>query len=151
MNRRRTLSILAGGLAAFWSGALALLAGLYVSSPLRAAKQDAETLAGALETFGPEYTAVRLRIPVEDGWYNRVASRTVYVRTGADGTPEVLSGTCTHLSCTVNWIQSEGAFRCPCHGARFAADGSVISGPPPGPLPHIPSTLRGSDVYVRLT
>jgi Rieske Fe-S protein len=151
VNRRRTLSLLAGGLAAFWSGALALLTGVYVSSPLRAARQDEETLVGDAATFGPTYTAVRLRIPVQDGWYNRVASRTVYVRMGAEGTPEVLSGTCTHLSCTVNWIESEAAFQCPCHGARFGADGSVISGPTPAPLPRLPAALRGTDLYVRLS
>jgi cytochrome b6-f complex iron-sulfur subunit len=44
----------------------------------------------------------------------------------------VISAICTHLGCTVQWRGSE--FDCPCHGSRFAPDGSVISGPAPRPL-----------------
>jgi len=38
-----------------------------------------------------------------------------------------LSLVCPHLGCTVD-PQDQG-FACPCHGSRFALDGSFISGP----------------------
>ncbi len=38
-----------------------------------------------------------------------------------------LSLVCTHLGCTVE--QSQEGFRCPCHGSRYHADGTVERGP----------------------
>jgi choline dehydrogenase-like flavoprotein len=46
----------------------------------------------------------------------------------------VLDGTCTHEGCFVSWMANDNRFGCDCHAARFAADGTNISGPPPRPL-----------------
>lgn len=43
-----------------------------------------------------------------------------------------ISTVCTHLGCIVK-PTAEG-FECPCHGSRFAVDGSVTRGPAPQPL-----------------
>jgi Rieske Fe-S protein len=52
-----------------------------------------------------------------------------------------ISITCTHLGCVVK-PTAEG-FECPCHGSRFAADGSVTKGPAPQPLPWLAVSARG--------
>ena len=39
-----------------------------------------------------------------------------------------ISLTCTHQGCRVS-PQADGSYLCPCHGARFAADGTVLKGP----------------------
>lgn len=44
-----------------------------------------------------------------------------------------ISLVCTHLGCIVKNIP-EG-FECPCHGSRFALNGSVARGPAPSALP----------------
>ena len=44
------------------------------------------------------------------------------------------SAVCTHLACVVRWDRQRRQIRCPCHAGFFAADGTVISGPPPRPL-----------------
>jgi len=54
-----------------------------------------------------------------------------------DGTPKAYSMVCTHLACIVTWRVSEKDFYCPCHQAVFAADGTVVSGPPPRPLDEL--------------
>jgi cytochrome b6-f complex iron-sulfur subunit len=41
---------------------------------------------------------------------------------------------CTHLGCTFPWNPLDQQFQCPCHGSRYAPDGSVVRGPAPLPL-----------------
>lgn len=52
----------------------------------------------------------------------------------AQGRLRVLSPFCTHLKCIVHWNRAEATWDCPCHGSRFAADGSVLEGPALRPL-----------------
>jgi Rieske Fe-S protein len=54
-------------------------------------------------------------------------------RDGA-GTLHALSARCTHLGCIVHFNDAERTWECPCHGWRFAPDGSVIQGPANKPL-----------------
>jgi arsenite oxidase small subunit len=54
---------------------------------------------------------------------------------------------CTHASCPVHYRPEENRLDCPCHqGAFSTADGSVLFGPPPRPLPRILLDRRGADI-----
>ncbi|MFD5203560.1 FAD-dependent oxidoreductase [Streptomyces sp. NPDC058375] len=50
------------------------------------------------------------------------------------GTAHAVSARCTHLGCLVAFNAAETAWECPCHGSRFATDGSVLQGPATQPL-----------------
>ncbi|MGC8782512.1 MAG: ubiquinol-cytochrome c reductase iron-sulfur subunit, partial [Anaerolineae bacterium] len=63
---------------------------------------------------------------------------------------KVLSDVCTHLGCRVTWHEDRRAFVCPCHDGFFAADGSVISGPPPKPLNSLSYRIENGQIQVRL-
>jgi cytochrome b6-f complex iron-sulfur subunit len=52
------------------------------------------------------------------------------------GQLRAFSAVCTHLGCLVQWKKDERIFLCPCHAGKFDANGNVISGPPPKPLPQ---------------
>ena len=45
------------------------------------------------------------------------------------GKLHAVNPTCTHAKCTVSWNYAEQSWDCPCHGARYSADGEVITGP----------------------
>lgn len=51
-----------------------------------------------------------------------------------DGGFMALSRKCTHLGCTVPWVESERLFKCPCHSSAFNVKGEVLKPPAPRPL-----------------
>lgn len=151
MTRRSALSILTGALAAAWTGAVGVLAGAFLSTPLRRRGETREARLGAASLSGDEFRRVNVEVPIKDGWHERSDFITVFVREGAGGSPEVISGVCTHLGCTVNWDNDAQQFKCPCHAGRFSEDGSVISGPPPAPLDRLAAEIRDGNIYIQLS
>ena len=59
-----------------------------------------------------------------------------------------MSWTCTHLGCTVPWVESEKQFHCPCHGSLYNTKGEVTGGPAPRPLDLYPSEVVGDELVV---
>ena len=72
--------------------------------------------------------AVRFRVGAIEGFL---------VNPGAAGAIYALSATCTHMGCLISWLDSAGSFLCPCHGAQYNADGTVLSGIARHPLPRL--------------
>jgi len=64
----------------------------------------------------------------------RVSGERCAVHRDDTGALHAVSARCTHLGCLVHFNDSERAWECPCHGSRFAVDGSVIQGPANKPL-----------------
>jgi glycine/D-amino acid oxidase-like deaminating enzyme/nitrite reductase/ring-hydroxylating ferredoxin subunit len=60
--------------------------------------------------------------------------RQVAISRATDGALHAVSARCTHLGCIVNWNDAEASWDCPCHGSRFAPDGTVLQGPATAPL-----------------
>ena len=70
-----------------------------------------------------------------------------------NGAFTAFSQKCTHLSCAVYYAAEKDRLECPCHEGYFsAANGRVLQGPPPRPLPQVVLEQRGDDlVAVGLT
>ena len=66
----------------------------------------------------------------------------------SSGGAAVLSATCSHLGCLVNYHKQKQEFVCPCHGGRYDLTGRNIAGPPPGPLARFPVQVRDGMLYV---
>jgi nucleotide-binding universal stress UspA family protein/nitrite reductase/ring-hydroxylating ferredoxin subunit len=58
-----------------------------------------------------------------------VEGRRLAVYKAEDGALIALSPRCQHMGCTVDWNDADATWDCPCHGSRYAKDGTVIKGP----------------------
>ena len=77
--------------------------------------------AGPVESFPPDSVTAFVR-------------GRFYLSRLEDGGFLALSRTCTHLGCTVPWLDKEKKFACPCHGSSFDIRGEVVSPPAPRAL-----------------
>jgi cytochrome b6-f complex iron-sulfur subunit len=55
---------------------------------------------------------------------------------------------CPHASCEIAWVEEDRQAECPCHGSRFAGDGTLLSGPAATDLPTYPATIDASGTIV---
>lgn len=124
------------GLAALWSTVATLAFGLLGAMRL----PRAAVVPAASRKF-------RLTLPANlaEGEPFLPPGRGIAVFRDAEGVHAV-STICTHLGCIVK-VEGEG-FGCPCHGSRFALDGSVVKGPAPKALPWVSVSAAGTDTII---
>jgi glycine/D-amino acid oxidase-like deaminating enzyme/nitrite reductase/ring-hydroxylating ferredoxin subunit len=74
--------------------------------------------AGSLENLDPG-----------QGGIVKVGSTKVAAFRDADGDVQAVSPICTHLYCELRFNSGDQSWDCPCHGSRYAVDGTVLEGP----------------------
>ncbi|HEX9767530.1 MAG TPA: Rieske 2Fe-2S domain-containing protein [Kiloniellales bacterium] len=128
-------------IAAAWAAALALLSGQagialwqFLRPTARAGGFGVRVRAGRVEEFAP-------------GTVNHVSSGSFYISRLDEGLLAMWHR-CTHLGCTVPWIEAEGRFNCPCHGSIFNTRGEVLAGPAPRPLDLFTIEIKDGEVWV---
>jgi cytochrome b6-f complex iron-sulfur subunit len=99
------------------------------------AKAGAVVQAGAVESFAA-------------GTVTAFQRGQFYLVRMDNGGVLALSCKCTHLGCTVPWVEEEKKFLCPCHASAFDITGSVISAPAPRALDRFPVTIENHVVKV---
>ncbi|MFH0996816.1 MAG: Rieske (2Fe-2S) protein [Pseudomonadota bacterium] len=65
-----------------------------------------------------------------------------------DGGLLALSCKCTHLGCTVPWVEKEKKFLCPCHASAFDITGNVINSPATRSMDIFPVVIENNIVRV---
>jgi len=127
-------------LGAAWIGTMAVLAAEVVVTLTRFLKPVSSGGFGGLI-----YAGKVDEFPI--GSVSRVLSGRFYLVRNQDGFL-ALWQRCTHLGCTVPWVEAEDQFHCPCHGSLFNVVGEVTGGPAPRPLDFFPVIIRSGDVWV---
>jgi Rieske Fe-S protein len=61
----------------------------------------------------------------------------VAISKDSKGGLHAVSPVCTHMKCVVQWNLAEQSWDCPCHGARFSPDGTLLNGPASADLERI--------------
>jgi glycine/D-amino acid oxidase-like deaminating enzyme/nitrite reductase/ring-hydroxylating ferredoxin subunit len=108
-------------------------------APLKGAKGVAEETATVLKSLVKDYVTDRESIPLAQLMPGKAAmvkfeKELLAAYRDPDGTLFAVSPVCTHMKCKVHWNGVEKSWDCPCHGSRFAPDGTVIEGPATEPL-----------------
>lgn len=94
--------------------------------------QDAVT--GHLRLLGHLGSEAPVEVRPGEGVVRLQGGRATAVSVDGDGTRRTVAARCTHLGCLVGWNEADESWDCPCHGSRFAPDGSVLHGPATTPL-----------------
>ena len=68
-------------------------------------------------------------LPAGAGTVIHAAGKKVAAYRDDNGDLHAVSAVCTHLACLVSFNPAERSWDCPCHGSRFATDGTVLEGP----------------------
>ncbi len=110
-------------------------AGRYLKDGLGAAARY-----GELATAGEVSDAAE--IPLGEGAVIRRGLSKVAVFRDERGLAHEVSAQCTHQGCIVHWNPAEKSWDCPCHGSRFAPDGSVLNGPALQALVPVESSVQ---------
>ena len=53
------------------------------------------------------------------------------------GELELLSPACKHMRCHVTWNPAKRSWDGPCHGSRYATNGTLLEGPTVDPLDRV--------------
>ncbi|MFF8773188.1 Rieske (2Fe-2S) protein [Kitasatospora sp. NPDC015120] len=85
-------------------------------------------------------------VPVGGGTVYR--EKKIVVTQPAEGQYKAFSAKCTHAGCIVDQVRNQ-KIQCPCHGSLFGiADGAVLDGPAPAPLPEYAVEVEGGNLKV---
>lgn len=139
-----------------WDATAAVLAGRLITAGIRGSRPAPWTAAFAPERLdrrtrpeqawsGPARSVVRHRVePDERDALDAIRpGEGAVVDVGGEhcaafrddtGLLHLVSALCPHRGCTVGFNDAEKTWECPCHGSRFAPDGTLLQGPAAEPL-----------------
>lgn len=88
-----------------------------------------EVVANLAECATPGEVSSADEIKPGEGAILRRGVKKIAACRDEDGKLIERSAVCTQVGCIVHWNGLDRCWDCPCHGAQFAVDGSVLTGP----------------------
>jgi len=79
--------------------------------------------------FSMDHLSDTEKMETDSGRVVKMDHESVAIYKNNSGSLFAVHPVCTHLKCVVTWNQTEKSWDCPCHGARYAVDGTVLTGP----------------------
>ncbi len=134
MNRRQFLGLAWGGTLAVLGVELAATLARFVQ-PVSASGFGSQVRAGLVSDFAP-------------GSVTQIKAGRFFLYRLDDGRFLALYQKCTHLGCSVPWVEAENQFHCPCHGSLYDKTGVVLGGPAPRPMDIFPVVVKNNEVWV---
>ncbi len=80
----------------------------------------------------------------------KYAGSVFLLRKPGTADPECLIANCPHAGCPVEYVADTKQFVCPCHGSRFASDGTLLEGPAKSGLQAAECQVEAGQIWVRL-
>jgi cytochrome b6-f complex iron-sulfur subunit len=151
MNRREFIGwVGVGGVAS--SLPIALVACSPKPSEPETAAESSQTAVETLRADGFQSVGTVANLDKNGQIFNEQfsAGSLLVIRNPTDPTQAIaVNPTCPHAGCAVAWQQDQTAFVCPCHGSKFASNGSVQQGPAEKPLSTYTAKLENNSVLVK--
>ena len=119
----------------------------YRFTPLRSVKG----VASEVLKDGRHFVGDRLRggnagsveeVPAGEARLVRIGGKLIGAYRDDEGAVHAVNPTCTHVGCRLGWNTAERSWDCPCHGSRFAPDGTVLQGPATAPLERLDAKVN---------
>jgi len=151
ISRRKLLARSVGVMSGAMAAAIGVPAVLYVTGPTReqAAIEKWIRLGSASSVETGTQTLMKATVEKRSGYLTETQELAVFVSTENGSDFVALSNVCTHLGCRVRWVDNQNEFFCPCHNGVFAADGTVLAGPPPRPLDRFETRVEDGQIFIK--
>jgi cytochrome b6-f complex iron-sulfur subunit len=142
--RRRFIKGLLSGVGGCYAAAIGYPVYRYLTSPA----ERAAALSAVTEVI---LTGSHL-LPVGSVMMFKFGSRPSMLIHHKDGSWVALDAVCTHLGCTVKYLQESERIHCFCHGGEYdSRTGKNVGGPPPAPLRRYEARVVSDGVLVSRT
>ncbi len=152
INRRDFVKVVTATLSGIMGVAMGIpIIGYLIDPALKVQSSEAWIPLGPLENYPvssspTSFSFTRSNI---NGWEKTVNSYGGFIIRQSEDDLQALSHRCTHLSCSVNWVEERQEFVCPCHNAQFGLEGDVHAGPPPTELDRFETKVEEGTLFVK--
>jgi cytochrome b6-f complex iron-sulfur subunit len=150
LSRRQFLNFITGATVAVTAGAALYPVGKFFIAP--AEKTGVGGAILAKDILGNQIPASQIlaELPETRALVAGLAGEPTYLIVKEDQTLDHIGlvDNCTHLGCTFPWNPLDEQFQCPCHGSRYAPDGTVVRGPAPLPLKIVQVAVIDNSILI---